>query len=98
MSLHSVAPCPPPPLPPIPPHLSSGSRQTTLLSCMAAVALTATSYADSLERAVASPERTPSDTLAKDVGVACGVVIPLTALGLAYVWPWGKRWWKSRRH
>jgi len=77
---------------------SSCVAQVVLLGCLVAVALTATSYADSVERAVVSPKRTPSDLLAKDVGVACGVVLPLTSVGLAYVWPWGRRWWKEWRH
>ncbi len=73
------------PLTPALVSMQSQRLQTILLYCLAARALSSTSYADTLEAAFASPTgvpRAPSAELASKLQLVFGLVVP----GLALVW------------
>jgi hypothetical protein len=64
--------------------------QTTLLLCLAAVALSGTPFSDALEKGVPSsvaPKATASDTMARRMQTVFGVVGPAVALVWAYLGP-----------
>lgn len=80
--------------------------QACLCLCLAVVALGGAPFADALARSADTPGTAASrpvalgpgaqawdaaDTFARALFTACGTVVPLVALGLAYVGPWAGR-------
>ncbi len=79
----------PPPCP-HPSTAQSQTLQTVLLFCLAALALSSTPFADTLEAALASPSgapslSTPSSTLAARLRLAFGVAVPGAAVAWAFI-------------
>ncbi len=67
--------------------LQSQALQTVLLFCLAVLALSGTPIADALEAALASPTgapSTPSFTLASQLQLVFGIVVPVVAVVWTY--------------
>jgi hypothetical protein len=78
----------PTPYPNPPTPGQSQALQSVLLFCLAALALSSTPFADTLEAARASPSSapsTPSSTLAAHLQLVFGVVVPGTAVVWAFI-------------
>jgi hypothetical protein len=74
----------------------SQTLQTTLLLCLAAVALSGTPAADAVERATSAYVASASDLLARRLQRWLGLVVPCLAVCAAFVWPAAVRWWAAR--